>query len=395
MTPLRVDVLAAVMGTSEARAGKFIDGLNEALKLYSINSPARLAAFLAQIGHESASLLYTTELASGAAYEGRTDLGNTEPGDGKKYRGHGLIQITGRTNHKAVRDALAHMGCPDFVEDPEAMADPRWAALSAGWYWDSRKLNALADAGNFDAITKKINGGYNGKVDRDRRWEKAKAVLAVAYDQVTPTPTPVPRVASAPAVVTSPTQEKPVLPFIAAALPAVLSAAPDLISLFKGDSKVSERNATLATAAVNIAKEALNVPNEQALMETLKTNPEAPEIVRQAVKDNWFELHEAAEKSIDMARKFNVEYAQIKDVRTVLGNLTFLELFSLVLTVGGYFFAGAALYGLNLDPQLQGAIITLMVVGGFSATYQFWLGSSAGSRTKDNAVKASAGDAAL
>lgn len=177
---LTVDQLREVVGCTQERAELFHDHLVGACAYYGITSNDRLAAFLAQVGHESGSFKYVRELASGEAYEGRKDLGNTEPGDGPRYRGRGLIQTTGRANYARVRDRLrARLAgdVPDFEAEPEALEQPKWAAWSAADYWDMRGLNALADAGNFEAITRKINGGLNGQADRIKRWERAKAVL--------------------------------------------------------------------------------------------------------------------------------------------------------------------------------------------------------------------------
>ena len=141
---------------------------------FEINTPARQAAFLAQIGHESGQLRYVRELASGAAYEGRKDLGNTQPGDGVRFKGRGLIQITGRANYLKCGEALGL----DLIADPELLEQPINACRSAGWFWESRGLNALADAGDFLRITKRINGGTNGLADRQALYESAQQVFA-------------------------------------------------------------------------------------------------------------------------------------------------------------------------------------------------------------------------
>lgn len=133
----------------------------------------RQAAFLAQIMHETGGFTWLEELASGQAYEGRQDLGNTEPGDGRKFKGRGLIMITGRANYAK---AGADLGL-DLVGHPEQAAEPATAARVAAWYWKTRGLNSLADAGKFDSITRKINGGLNGKADRDKLFARAKQVL--------------------------------------------------------------------------------------------------------------------------------------------------------------------------------------------------------------------------
>jgi putative chitinase len=150
---------------------------------FEINTPKRQAAFLAQIAHESAGLQYVRELwgptTAQLAYEGRQDLGNTEHGDGYRYRGHGLIQVTGRANHVSCRDDLRARGlnCPDFEETPEALMVPKWAAMSAGWFWDEKSLNALADVDDFQRITKRINGGLNGYGERVVLWNRAQESL--------------------------------------------------------------------------------------------------------------------------------------------------------------------------------------------------------------------------
>lgn len=144
-----------------------------ALEQFAINTPLRVAHFLAQVGHESLGFVYMEELASGIAYEGRKDLGNTQAGDGKRYKGRGVIQITGRANYKAVGEALGH----DFVSDPEALEKPEWAFKSAGWFWKKNGLNELADADNVEKITRRINGGLNGFEDRKVRLEVAKKAL--------------------------------------------------------------------------------------------------------------------------------------------------------------------------------------------------------------------------
>ena len=139
----------------------------------AINTPARQAAFLAQLAHESLGLTAFEEFASGAAYEWRTDLGNTHAGDGRRYKGRGPIQLTGRANYRAAGKALGL----DLEGNPELAATPEIGFRVATWYWSSRNLNQLADVGDFDAITYRINGGYNGHHDRRHYWSRAKDVL--------------------------------------------------------------------------------------------------------------------------------------------------------------------------------------------------------------------------
>lgn len=158
-----------------ANIGPLIAALAEA----KINTPKRIAAFLAQLGHESGDFRYFEELASGAAYEGRSDLGNTQPGDGKRYKGRGPIQLTGRANYRAFTKDIGKTYGVDFEENPELVAEPKWGFKAAAWYWNKRGLNAFADKGDFDAITYRINGGYNGKSDRDARYTVARTALGV------------------------------------------------------------------------------------------------------------------------------------------------------------------------------------------------------------------------
>jgi len=129
---------------------------------YEITQGARRQMFLAQLAHESDGFKTTREYASGAGYEGRADLGNTEEGDGRKYRGRGLIQLTGRFNYRKFSESAG----VDLEENPEQVEEFPLALLVSVLYWDSRKLNVLADEGDFERITRKINGGLNGYSDR-------------------------------------------------------------------------------------------------------------------------------------------------------------------------------------------------------------------------------------
>lgn len=224
MTP---ELLRSATGCSAEAAQRFAGPLSAACAFYSIDTPARLAAFLAQIGHESASLRFTTELwgptEAQKSYEGRASLGNTVPGDGERFKGHGLIQTTGRFNHARVRDRLRerfpHLDVPDFESEPARLAEPQWACLSAADYWDDRHLNPLADAGQFELITRRINGGLNGQADRLARWERAKKALEAAH------PTPATLLA-APAA--QPAQEDPM------GLLATLGAAAGPVGMLAG-----------------------------------------------------------------------------------------------------------------------------------------------------------------
>jgi len=170
--------LANATGARIDRATTFLPYLEAAMAEFDISTRERQAAFLAQIGHESGGLHWLVELwgptAAQARYEGRKDLGNTQPGDGYRYRGRGLIQITGRANYEECGAALG----VDLVNEPEKLGEPELASRSAAWFWESRGLNELADAGDFEKVTRRINGGLNGYADRVARLEMAMSALA-------------------------------------------------------------------------------------------------------------------------------------------------------------------------------------------------------------------------
>ena len=170
---MTADQIRKIMPQAGNKADLFAGPISYAMKEFDINTKARQAAFIAQIGHESGQLRYVKELASGSAYEGRKELGNTMPGDGVKYKGRGLIQITGKANYVALMMALGI----DCLEHPEVVEESVNACRSAGWFWKTNGLNELADQGNFLAITKRINGGTNGLEDRQALWAKAKEIL--------------------------------------------------------------------------------------------------------------------------------------------------------------------------------------------------------------------------
>jgi putative chitinase len=195
--------LIAILPNSAPLAATFAPVLNTAMDKYQILTPARIAAFLAQVGHESTQLTvlvenlnYSAEAlqrvwpsrfsAAAAAEVARkpdqianiayaSRMGNGAPGsgDGWKYRGRGLIQVTGKANYQKCGDALG----VDLITSPELLEQPQYAAMSAGWFWSVNGLSALADAGDLQAITQKINGGMNGYADRAAIYDRALKVL--------------------------------------------------------------------------------------------------------------------------------------------------------------------------------------------------------------------------
>ena len=170
MTPAQ---LAQSTGARIDRATEWLPVIDAAMREFGIDTKARQAMFLAQIGHESGGMRYTVEIWGNTAaqqrYEGRKDLGNTQAGDGFKYRGRGLIQTTGRYNYEKTAAALSI----DCVNNPDLLAEPINAARSAAWWWQSHNLNKFADSGDILGCTMVINGGKNGLEHRKKLYEAA------------------------------------------------------------------------------------------------------------------------------------------------------------------------------------------------------------------------------
>jgi predicted chitinase len=181
MTPITADTLRAIAprfsGANAKRQADIIDAIagefTGILGEYKIDTPLRVAHFLAQIIHESAGLRTTQEFASGAAYEMRVSLGNTVPGDGRRYKGRGVLQLTGRANYRRYGQML---GLP-LEDQPHMAAEPLVSLRIACLYWQDRMINPLCDADDLAGVTRKVNGGLNGLEDRRRYLVKAKHVL--------------------------------------------------------------------------------------------------------------------------------------------------------------------------------------------------------------------------
>jgi putative chitinase len=213
--PITEAQLLRILPNARPVAGIFVPALNRAMARYDISTPARQAAFLAQVGHESGQLrslseslyykdatrvaqlfkygfdlnhngradpaevrdaeayLRNSEKLANLVYGGRYGNGPEASGDGFKYRARGLIGVTFRDNYRLAGKAI---GLP-LLDQPELLEQPEYAALSAAWFWWDRGLNELADAGLFDSITRKVNGGGNGAAERRALWAVAKETL--------------------------------------------------------------------------------------------------------------------------------------------------------------------------------------------------------------------------
>jgi len=200
------ELLVASSTCNSDMADTWFQALDDAADQYQINNDKRVAMFIAQVGHESGGFAFTAENLNYSAaglmsvfgkyfpnlqvanayarqpekianrvYANRMGNGDEASGDGWKYRGHGLIQLTGKDNHAAFSAATG----VDAVNHPELLEQPPAAAVSAGWFWDTRHLNEFCDAGDIITVTKRINGGTNGLDDRQARYNRALAALAL------------------------------------------------------------------------------------------------------------------------------------------------------------------------------------------------------------------------
>lgn len=426
------ELLAAAMGCTASVAHVWANALDDACDTYTIDTPERMAPFIAQLGEESGglsvlveSLNYTPErllavfgerrisaenaqrygrTADHAADQeavanivyggdwGREHLGNTQPGDGWKFRGRGPIQTSGRYNAARVTMRLREKFngvVPDFEEQPELLEIPRWGALAAADYWADHGLNALADIGNFEGITKAINGGLTNQDSRIVRWHRAeKALINFALNRAPE---------SAPAVVPAPTPEPPQLTeddlqsghittqpekpmaLQAFVIPAALELAkliPRIGGLFASGSEVSQRNLKLAEMVVDTVVPAVGAANAQEAVERIKADPQALKQASQAIDENWFRFEDVREKSVAAARQFYGGQDRI-----IFWNMVFHEVLALLMVVISAGGAGAVLFG-SFSNELKIAVVTLMIVGGYTGIKEFFFGGSRGSDTK-------------
>jgi predicted chitinase len=162
-----------------AKVGRYIGPLNAGMSEFQIDNRLRVCAFLGQVAHESGELAWFHEFASGMEYDisrnptKARELGNVSPGDGPRYKGRGPIQLTGRNNYRACGKALGL----DLEGNPDLAVQPGVAFRTAGWFWATHGLNALADQSDYRTITRRINGGYTGYADRVMYYNRALAVI--------------------------------------------------------------------------------------------------------------------------------------------------------------------------------------------------------------------------
>lgn len=183
-------LLASALSIPASRAQLWASTMQPALQLADISTPQRLACWLAQVGHETGRLRYVREIWGPTAAQQRYEpvttlsrrLGNTQPGDGRRYLGRGLIQTTGRANYARLTDRVRQLmgdSAPDFVATPALVEVPQWAAIAAAVYWRDRDLNRWADAFDFVTLTKRINGGTNGLADRQHLYTQALSAITL------------------------------------------------------------------------------------------------------------------------------------------------------------------------------------------------------------------------
>lgn len=450
---LTPSLLRAATGCTAEAAALYAVPLGEACAHYGINTPARLAAFLAQLSHESGDLRHVRELASGHAYEGRANLGNTLPGDGPRFKGRGLIQVTGRANYRRAFERLRRVlgdDVPDFEVFPEALEEPQWACWSAADYWDGAGLNALADAGEFDDISSLINTGRRGRVangaeDRRRRHQIARAAIGAEAVQIdagatiesppVPAEPPAEPIASAPswrmpageaaewepgpapegawpfpaenridppsAAPPTPQPEANMAPFGATLIGGLANS---LVSLMQpllqdklsselarhGDPAVAEK---IAAQMVETAKRLTSKPDPIEAVAAVRAMPQAVKALEADVTEDLRrmgplldKMHEwdrqawaASEESRAAARHQNDGEPFMVDTPWV--KLKFIHLLSIAFVSFSAWFVTMNWGGLT--SELKGAVITLMIIAGWSGVRDYWMGSSRSSAAKD------------
>lgn len=340
--------------------------INQTLEEFNISTKKRIAAFLAQLAHESGEFRYREEITDGSAYEGRQDLGNTQPGDGKRFKGRGDIQLTGRANY---RSAGRYFG-ESFEKNPEIAATDKYRTRVAGWFWATHNLNRLADEDDFRGITKKINGGYNGYSERLTYYNRALKVLGI--------PAPVEER-------TVEIKEMPALTSILAqaAIPELIKLVPKLGEIFNDkDKPVPERNVEATTRVLEMVQEVTGGVNTQDSMEKLRADPELQMAFQTKVKQDWHDLSEMKpdQESVTAAHKRNMEVASRKGY--IKYNPAFW--FTIAILPLVYMVVYQALFSEALSEELRSAVVGAIMTLGFAGMMTYWLGTSHSGDKKDD-----------
>lgn len=409
---LTPDILLSAWGCTAQAADRFAGPLTRAMDRFGIDTLVRQAAFLAQTGHESGVGRWTKEIwgptPAQERYEFKSDLGNREPGDGKRFMGRGLIQVTGRDNYEKCGRYLGL----DLIAHPELLEQAENAAASAAWFWNTRGCNALADSGDFEALTRRINGGLNGLSDRIALHKRATAALirasAPAPSTTAPDTQPAAPIIEAghmadPIEVEKTIEERKSMstpssstvgdigkvvggvvgianPFIGAAISALSGLIPEIAKLFPPGSEVAQRNVALATAVVEHVTQAVGAANAQEAVQRIADDPAAAQSAQKAVQAAWFDLQEAGGGGVQGAREYSQKVAEAGTPPYKLPALWItVALMPLVyFVVGRVLTAEKDVFSGEVQSMVVGAVIGAVL--GSITTY--WLGSSSGSQRK-------------
>lgn len=393
-------LLQRATGCDPGLAELYAPHLDAACAHYQVDSAARLAAFLAQVGHESGSFRWTREIwgptPAQLRYEGRADLGNTQPGDGSRYRGRGLIQVTGRDGYRLAAQRMQSLDAPDFEDFPEALEEPRWAAWSAADWWSAHGCNGFADVGKVVAIGRLINRGNaastkpaNGEDDRLARWERAKAALA-HVDAPDTSAEPVEKPATAehvdtewdlnnPAPAPQP-KGKSMDPFTITAVVELAKMIPRLGSLF-ATSEQAQKNVAAASVVVDAVVGAVGASNAQEAIKIVASDPAARDTATRAVEGVWFQITEAGGGGIAGARQASAAYLQPGAAGFWLNPSFWISMIliamPMMLLVDVLFVHPESYVGELRTQIVTGVLMVIGMVGGY------WIGTSISSARKD------------
>lgn len=384
MIHITPDLLVRAMGARPEHAGLYASHLHIACRLHGIDTVDRVAALLGQLAIESGRLRYAEEIwgptPAQERYDGRRDLGNTKPGDGHRYRGRGLLQVTGRDGYRRATQRMRagpYPDAPDFEGDPDAMALPMWAAASACDWWAAHDCSRYADAWEIARLSRLVNRGNaraemaaNHEAERIAACDRARAVLR----ELTPAaPIDDPAVQIGPEPSPHIQQERPIMPipaFVAAALPALIEMIPRLGKVFGSGSQVAERNIRAAEIVAETVQRATLSPNVQTAVETMRTDPSALQAAAQAVEQRWWEIAEAGGGGIDGARRADQAMRATGDLLHSASFLVALLLLPLVylLVLSLIGLIGTATWSDDVRAGLAGSLISA-IVGGLVGYY--------------------------